>query len=186
MPADVVPRPALSPRPSWPRLLLPQHLRVWSSRMAQVWRWPATRCRELAGMLIRQLGARVAVTGSADEDHLAQEVLAGCPSRACVNLCGKLSIRGLAALYARAQVVVSNDSMPIHLAAAVGSRVAAVFGPSKPRETAPFGPANRVIVKPFPCRYTCDESRCRHERYRACLESITAHEVLQTVGGMLA
>jgi len=148
-------------------------------------RWPAVNYRRLADGLSRRTGARIAVTGSADERQLGEEVLAGLSARSGVNLCGRLSIRALAALYARADVVVSNDSMPIHLAAAVGGRVAAIFGPSKPRETAPLGAANRVIVKPFPCRYTCDESRCGHERHRACLEAITAHEVLQTVGAML-
>lgn len=148
-------------------------------------RWPASEYRSLVTKLIRHHEIRVVITGDAGERHLCRQVVPDMVRGEVLNLAGQLTIRGLAALLARARVLVSNDSMPMHLGAAVGTRVVAVFGPSKPRETAPLGEGHRVVVKYFPCRYTCDELRCRYEHHRACLKAITPTEVLRAVEPLL-
>lgn len=79
----------------------------------------------------------VVVVGGSEDAALADEVVAAAPGRAW-SAAGALSLRGSAALIARARVLVTNDSAPLHLATAVGTPLVAVFGPTVPEQG--FGP----------------------------------------------
>ena len=88
-------------------------------------RWPAGNFAEL-GRRLSEAGQKTIVTGTGSECHLVDVVLAGAGD-AAQNLCGKISISGLAGLLSRASVVVSNDSGPLHLAGAVGSATVGIY-----------------------------------------------------------
>ena len=88
-------------------------------------RWPAEHFAAIGGALARA-GAHVAVIGSGEERALAADVTARIAPPA-IDLCGRLTLGGLAALLARSRVVVSNDSGPLHLAAAVGAATVGIF-----------------------------------------------------------
>ena len=72
---------------------------------------------------------------------------------------------------------ICNDSAPMHIAAAMKTLTVAIFGPSKSRETGPYGNVHRVVEKDFPCRFTCDEDSCKHKIYQACMKAITPDDV---------
>jgi heptosyltransferase-2 len=99
---------------------------IWGTK-----RWPGYA--ELAAAL----EGPVVVVGGAEDVPLAEAVAAGAPARIHVAA-GQLTLRQSAALLARAAVLVTNDSAPLHLATAVGTRVVALFGPTVPAQG--FGP----------------------------------------------
>ena len=76
-----------------------------------------------------------------------------------VNLGGRTTLRELACLYRQAALVITTDSGPMHLAAAVGTPVVALFGPTDPARTGPYGPGHRVIRRGLACM-PCFRKRC--------------------------
>jgi len=120
----------------------------WTSNPIK--QWPLARFAELIRHLAGQLAIRVVVIGGVDERDQASAVLpAGLP---VIDLVGRLRLTQLAALFARARVLVSNDSGPVHLAAAVGTKTVVLFGASSPatgpRRWGPWGAGHGVIWKP--------------------------------------
>jgi len=104
----------------------------------QAKRWPPARYAALADRLHEEHGLRVVLAGSQDDAAVAAEVrrLARAP---VTNLAGRTTSFGaLGALFARCVLFVGNDSGPMHLAAAVGTPVVAVFGPTDPAVYAPY------------------------------------------------
>lgn len=81
-------------------------------------------------------------------------------SAKAVSLAGKTDLRILASLLERFNLFICNDSAPLHIASVMKTPVVAIFGPSKSKETCPYGNIHRVVEKDFPCRYTCDEDAC--------------------------
>ncbi|HEX9910236.1 MAG TPA: glycosyltransferase family 9 protein, partial [Desulfatiglandales bacterium] len=99
--------------------------------------WDAERFRELAECLLKK-GFQVAFTGSKEDRPVIDEI-ACTLSSPVVRLDGRTSLKVLAAVYRSACVVVTTDTGPMHLAAAVGTPVVALFGPTAPWRTGPYG-----------------------------------------------
>jgi ADP-heptose:LPS heptosyltransferase len=124
-------------------------------------RWPPARFGALARRLAREDGLTVVLIGAAGErEHTEGAARAagiasapGAPASGAelLNLAGELSIGMLAALLARAAVVVTNDSGPMHLAAALGAPTVGLFGPETPVMYAPLGLEARALYRPPPC-----------------------------------
>src|SRR3972149_1469254 len=98
-----------------------------------------------------------------------------------INLAGETSRRELACLYRQAAVVVTTDSGPMHIAAAVGAPVAALFGPTDPIRTGPYGKGHRVIRSNLSCS-PCFLKKCPT---RECMYQISVDEVFHAVGDLL-
>ena len=113
-------------------------------------RWLPERFAALAAALVAQ-GAQVAMIGSGAERTLAQQLAAaaGAPERV-LNFAGDTTLEELAALLAAAQALVANDSGPMHLAAAVGTPVVALFGSTNERETYPVALPGRLRLLKAP------------------------------------
>lgn len=143
-------------------------------------RWPADRFGRL-GQLLLERGLLSALVIGPGEERLAEEarVAAGGYLPA---LGADLDPIGLAGLVARAQVVVCNDSGPMHLAAAVGTPVVAIFGPTDPGRTGPCGVPSEVLDRYVFCS-PCYLKECpyRHE----CMREIAAEDVLAAVNRVL-
>ena len=107
--------------------------------------WPKAKAAELASRVADRLGERVVVTGGPDESPRASEVVRLAGDRSAVSLAGRLSLGELACLARRARLMVSCDSGPMHVAAAVGTRVVALFGPTLPAHTGPWGDGHAVL-----------------------------------------
>ncbi len=114
-------------------------------------RWPAVRWIRLAQLCLAA-GERLVFTGSAEEKNFVGSIVAALPSGQSVeyaDLSGATTLRSVAALCGAARQVVCGDTAVMHLAAAVGTPVLALFGPSNPVETGPYGLGHRVIQTRF-------------------------------------
>jgi len=122
----------------------------WTSNPRK--QWPLPQAQELLQRLWRMGVGRVVVAGGPEEAPSAQTLLRGLESEV-VNVAGRLSLPALAALLRRARLMITNDSGPMHLAAAVGAPVVALFGTedpgSHPRRWGPWGSGHTVIHKPL-------------------------------------
>jgi heptosyltransferase-2 len=136
-------------------------------------RWPIERFAELGRALVRQYGARLAVVGGPEDRHLGGQLESGLGT-ALLNLAGRTTLRQAAAVLECCQLAVTNDSGPMHLAAAAGSRVVEISchpgaGDTEhynsPARLHPWG-VPHVVVQPEhargPCRDSCDslEAHC--------------------------
>jgi len=107
-------------------------------------RWPADSFAEAGRVLGQRTGHRIAVFGTRSDCAVCDRVAGGIAG-AC-NLAGATSLRDLAALLQICRVVLCNDSGGMHLAAAVGTSVVAVFGATDPAKTGPLGRRHRVLA----------------------------------------
>lgn len=117
-------------------------------------RWPRERFASLASCLIRGDDARVVLVGAPSEQEWTAGVAAMTGEvgpEQLIDLSGRLSIGGLHALLARADVFVGNDSGPMHLAAALGTPTVGLFGPETPQMYAPIGGRAVALYEPPPC-----------------------------------
>jgi lipopolysaccharide heptosyltransferase II len=103
-------------------------------------RWPLARYTALTTRLVSELGAQVLLIGGSDDATLTQEIQDGIavPTGSVIDLAGKINFGQLAAQLQACSLFIGNDSSPMHLAAAVGTPVIAIFGPTSPQEYGPF------------------------------------------------
>jgi heptosyltransferase-2 len=112
--------------------------------------WPVERYAALADRLIAEFGADVILFGAGTEREVAAKI-ASAMKRKPVQLAGETSIADLPALFASCDVFIGNDSGAMHVAAAVGLAVVAVFGPTDPMGTAPMTPRHTLVRQPVAC-----------------------------------
>jgi heptosyltransferase-1 len=141
--------------------------------------WTDGKFAELGDRIRRELGIGVVMTGG--EAGPLDRIRVRMKTEA-VNLGGLTSLRELACLYRQAALIITTDSGPMHLAAAMGTPVVALFGPTDPARTGPYGPGHRVIRSGLSC-VPCLRKRCDT---RACMEQIAVEEVFTAVKGMLS
>ena len=141
-------------------------------------RWPSAYFAELAARLAAA-GAGVLILGSAKEHALGEEVRAGARSAAVVNMCGKTSLADAVDLLAAAAAAVSNDSGLMHVAAAAGTHVIALYGSSSPRFTPPLTESQTVLYRALDCS-PCFARECPLGHLR-CLHDIGVVSVLDAV-----
>jgi heptosyltransferase-2 len=137
-------------------------------------RWPTRRVAELAGRL-GERGATSLLVGAGDDRDAGREIESGLPATArVVNLIGRTDLRLLTGVLERCLTFVSNDSGAMHLAAAVGVPVVAIFGPTDERVTAPLGDHDVILEKVF-CR-PCMLRDCPIDH--RCMKRISVDRVL--------
>jgi lipopolysaccharide heptosyltransferase II len=141
-------------------------------------RWPANRFGELSSLL----PIKTLVIGSREDIHLANMVVETSKGNA-VSLAGKTDLKNLIGVIKGARFVVSNDSGPMHIAAALGIPVFALFGPANPVRTGPYGKGHKVIREEVPCapcyRRTCHDLRCMEKlSVEKVFEAIKEHQQL--------
>lgn len=106
-------------------------------------RWAPERFGELA-LALSDRGERPVLAGGPQDREASERVMAAAGG-AAVNLAGQTSLHQLIALLQRARVIVSGDTGPMHLAAALGRPVVALFGPADPARTGPWGTGHRIL-----------------------------------------
>jgi heptosyltransferase-2 len=141
-------------------------------------RWPAPSYGALAAGLARA-GVLVLVLGSAKEHPIGEEIRAAAASDRVRNLCGATTLADVVDLIAAADVAVSNDSGLLHVAAATGTHVIAIYGSSSPKFTPPLSHATTVLYRGIECS-PCFARECPLGHLR-CLREISAGEVLGAV-----
>lgn len=149
-------------------------------------RWPVERYARLARGLADRNDVRLVVTGLPDERRLVQALLHEGPP-GTLDLCGALDAPALLALLARAELLVTNDTGPLHLADALGTPCVALYGPNTPHRYGPRGPRSRALFADLPCSPCLDDrsmkrSSCRDHR---CLRAIEVDAVLAACDQLL-
>jgi len=153
---------------------------------ASRWRfkcWPAERNAALADRLADE-GHRVVMTSAPDEIGFIDEILGKMKSKP-VNLAGKLSLKELGALIARARLFIGVDSMPMHLAAAMGVPTVALFGPSSEVVWGPWNVEQRVVTTTHSCR-PCGVDGCGGSKVSECLTLLGVEPVYAAAQELLA
>lgn len=146
-------------------------------------RWPVDRFAELADAIVQRHGAAVVFTGHGDEEQALVREAAARMRRPAIDLCSRLGLGDLLALLETCDFVVSNDTSVMHLANAVGTPVAALFGPTSPQQYGPWHPGDLVFWKGLfcsPCltNYNQKVSRCADP---VCIRSIPPAQVLEAI-----
>jgi heptosyltransferase-2 len=137
-------------------------------------RWPARHFARLAAALAAE-GWRSWVVGSASEAALGEEIVRS-SGGACANLCGRTQLAEAIAVLASAALVVTNDSGLMHVAAALGRPLVALYGSSSPEFTPPLSPLATVLRLDLPCS-PCFERVCPLGHFR-CMTELAPERVL--------
>ncbi len=151
-----------------------------TSRFAAFKRWLPARYAIVADRLIEEFGAHVLVTWGPGDRHLAEQVVL------LMKRPGTLAprterLQELVCLVSRADLFIGSDTGPMHLAAAAGTPVVALFGPKDPTQSGPYCSRSLVVTGTAPCR-PCTRRRCRDPR---CMTSISSGQVLSAARGVL-
>ena len=146
--------------------------------------WTEEANAELFRRLARD-GHRVVVTSAPDarEKSIVGRILA--QARDVVDLSGQLTLRELAALTGRARLFFGVDSAPMHIAAAAGTPVVTLFGPSDERAWGPWRVAHRVVTMDYPCR-PCNNDGCGGGKVSECLTRLPVERVHSAINELLA
>jgi heptosyltransferase-2 len=144
-------------------------------------RWPAERYADLASLLQSRMRAQVLIIGSSGEIPLAEAIASRMKERPHV-LAGKTSLPRLAALLSLADLFVTNDSGPMHLANVLKVPLVALFGPTEPARTGPMIQPAMIIHKGAPC-WPCLYRQCPFDH--RCMMDISPEEVLQACQKLL-
>jgi len=137
--------------------------------------WPPQRFAEVADRLHDRFGCQVLVAGSPQEAALTQAVVDHAKSP-LLSIAGRSDVRMLAALLKRSTLFIGNDTGAMHIAAAVGTPLVGLFGPSNPLEWGPRGGRAETIYKGLDCRICFHPTCLRGEDN--CMKLITVEEVM--------
>jgi len=155
-------------------------------------RWLPERFAELIWTIIGRLNGKVILFGSQSEVKSADEIISAMTARSShitdspshiLNMSGKTSLRELAALISECDAFVTNDSGPMHMAAALSVPTVAIFGSTNRKTTGPFGQGHHAVSKDFPCA-PCMKRECPEGHLR-CLTEINAGEIFDAVTELL-
>jgi lipopolysaccharide heptosyltransferase II len=141
-------------------------------------RWPAEYFAGLVRLLAKNYpAARFAILGDAGDKPLGEIISRVLPER-CLNLCGQTSLPEMIEWLRLCDLMVTNDTGPMHVAAALGKPLIALFGPTEPRRTGPYGQLKNVLRIDLPCS-PCFKSRCAWKNPNECLTAISAATVFE-------
>ena len=141
-------------------------------------RWPVEYFAELVRLLAKKFPeARFAILGAAEDKPLGEMILRAEPQRS-LNLCGETSLPEMIEWLRLCQLMVTNDTGPMHVAAALGKPLVAIFGPTEPRRTGPYGHLESVLRIDLPCS-PCLKSQCTYEKPEECLKAISPEMVFE-------
>jgi heptosyltransferase-2 len=150
--------------------------------------WPPERFAELGALVARERGWRVVLVGSQADVAICRSIAdsiraAGVEADRIADCSGQTTLVGLAAVLARSRAVVTNDSGAMHLAAAAGARVVAVFGSTNERHTHPLGPGPEgpppvIVTHPVWCR-PCMLRECPIDH--RCMTGVSARQVMEAL-----
>ena len=140
-------------------------------------RWPAASFAEVADRLQQEGCGAVVMIGGPDERTDVARVSRMMKTPA-IDLTGATTVGLLPALLSRAALIITNDSGPMHIAAAVGTPVVALFGPTSAARTGPYGVGHAVLTGKVPCS-PCFSRTCHNALPLECLRTVSPQQVLE-------
>jgi heptosyltransferase-1 len=170
-------------RACWPvdarRWILLQPGARWQNK-----RWPAPHFVALAKQLSQSHPEyHFAVMGGGEDKPLGAEISGSLPGR-CLDLTGALSLPEMVEWIRAGELMVTNDTGPMHVAAALGKPLVALFGPTEPARTGPYGQVRNALQLRLPC-VPCMRQHCWNPERMECLEKLAPALVAQTVAQLL-
>jgi lipopolysaccharide heptosyltransferase II len=143
-------------------------------------RWPAESFAELVRRLAAHFSdVHFAILGAVEDQPLGEVILRAAPGR-CLNLAGQTTLPEMVEWLRLCELMVTNDTGPMHVAVALGKPVVALCGPTEPRRTGPYGRLEQVVQHALPCA-PCLKSRCAWPRPMECLKAISPATVFERV-----
>lgn len=144
-------------------------------------RWPVGHFQQLIAELhARDTRLRFVVLGGAADSALSRAIVAAAPD-AATDLTGRTELPQMIEVLRECTVVVTNDTGPMHVAAALRKPVVGIFGPTNPLRTGPYGQTDRALQRTdLPC-VPCMKDFCSYHEPLACLRGISPQQVAQEV-----
>lgn len=142
--------------------------------------WPEENFAELSDRLSKTYNLKIVISGAEKDIEKALRIQ-GKALNKLIILCGKTTLKQLGALFEKSKLVISGDSGPLHIALAVRSKpkVIALFGPTSPELTGPYGSGNyRIIQKDVGCEVPCYDVACSDNR---CMKAISVGDVMEKI-----
>ena len=145
---------------------------TWDTKL-----WDNKKFASLSDRLEEGHGVKILFTGGPGDRQIIDSIMA-MTTRPCINLAGLTTLKTLAALYERADLLVTTDTGPMHLGVAAGTRVVAIFGSTAPWRTGPHGSHHVVVRSTLSCspcfKRMCNQKKCNQKK---CMASISVDQV---------
>ena len=162
------------------KLILLQPGARWKNK-----RWPAEHFAGLVRTLAGKFpAARFGILGDQGDRPLGEMILQAAPEH-CLNLCGATSLPEMIEWVRLCDLMVTNDTGPMHVAAALGRPLVALFGPTAPERTGPYGQLENVLRLDLPCS-PCLSARCSIKKKDECLRALPPALVFGRVEKLLS
>lgn len=160
-------------------------INVNTGELALERRWPKEKFIELTKKLLEKYPLKIVFIGSKSEFLYVQRIIDEINHLAVINLAGKLSFRELSTLLKMCQLLITNDSGPLHLAAALGTPAVSFFGPETPVLYKPLGDKHVVFFKNIDCSpcinvHSGKIVKCLKD-HSECMEEISVEEVIRGI-----
>jgi lipopolysaccharide heptosyltransferase II len=147
-------------------------------------RWPVEYFAKLVRTLAEKFpSTRFAILGDKGDQPLGEIISQAAPER-CLNLCGETSLPEMVEWVRLCDLMVTNDTGPMHVAAALGKPLIALFGPTEPHRTGPYGQLENVLRIDLPC-LPCMKSVCHFEKPEECLRALPPAQVFERAQKLL-
>lgn len=140
-------------------------------------RWIPERFAAVADELARRYGLPIVLSGGPGETEIGLDI-ARAMETPHLNMIGKTNVRQMMALLAASRLMITNDSGPMHVAAAFGVPLVAIFGPTDHTTTAPWGPRTQIVRQPVECS-PCLLRQCPIDH--RCMQRVTVADVMAAV-----
>ena len=144
-------------------------------------RWIPERFAAVADGLASNYGMSIVLSGGPGEMEIGADIVKAMQSPH-QNLIGKTSVRQMMAVLAASSLMITNDSGPMHVAAAFGVPMVAIFGPTDHTTTSPWGTRSQIVRHPVECS-PCMLRQCPIDH--RCMERVTVEDVMSAAAGLL-
>jgi len=142
--------------------------------------WESERFAVLADRITDELSCKVIFTGSSMDRNVIEDISKKMKVQP-MNLAGRTGLKQLAYLFTKCAALLTTDTGPMHIGAAMGCRVVALFGPTAPWRTGPYGHSHKVIRTDLECS-PCFKKKCKDIH---CMKDITVDRVFEAVKNMV-
>ncbi|HLC49985.1 MAG TPA: glycosyltransferase family 9 protein [Candidatus Nanoarchaeia archaeon] len=155
--------------------------------------WPLERYAELCDEIISKHNAKIIFVGTSDENQLVETIIKGIEKKtSAINSTGKITLKELFYLIEKSKLFIGNDSGPMHIAAAQGTKTLGLFGPNIPLRFGPIGKGNIGLYKGYNCEFSpCINVHkgqvpdCMYPKnsndYQKCMKNISVDDALKEV-----
>jgi heptosyltransferase-1 len=144
---------------------------TWETKL-----WDSKKFADLSDRLKKKYHAQIVFTGGKSDQEAVNDIVSMMKLPG-INLAGLTTLKTLAALYEKAALIVTTDTGPMHLAAAMGTKVVAIFGSTAPWRTGPYGSNNFIVRSDIYCS-PCFKRECSTKE---CMENINVDDVMKGV-----